>query len=222
MFTGIIECVGRVVALDRHGGDARLVVAGRWPDDDLPGVALGDSVAINGTCLTVVAFEAVQDEVRMQFDASHETLARTSLGQLRTESRCNLERALQVGGRLGGHWVTGHVDDTGRLSRVQRRGDAWDLEYSMPAALEPEVVGKGSIAIDGVSLTVNRVWPEHFAVTIIPHTKANTQLLEGGAGKVVNLETDLLAKYIRRMMRFRDGAEAGSSIDEEFLKRTGF
>ena len=158
----------------------------------------------------------------MQFDASHETLARTSLGQLRTESRCNLERALQVGGRLGGHWVTGHVDDTGRLSRVQRRGDAWDLEYSMPAALEPEVVGKGSIAIDGVSLTVNRVWPEHFAVTIIPHTKANTQLLEGGAGKVVNLETDLLAKYIRRMMRFRDGAEAGSSIDEEFLKRTGF
>ena len=130
MFTGIIECVGRVVALDRHGGDARLVVAGRWPDDDLPGVALGDSVAINGTCLTVVAFEAVQDEVRMQIDASHETLARTSLGQLRTESRCNLERALQVGGRLGGHWVTGHVDDTGRLSRVQRRGDAWDLEYS--------------------------------------------------------------------------------------------
>ena len=83
-------------------------------------------------------------------------------------------------------------------------------------------MGKGSIAIDGVSLTVNRVWPEHFAVTIIPHTKANTQLLEGGAGKVVNLETDLLAKYIRRMMRFRDGAEAGSSIDEEFLKRTGF
>ncbi len=222
MFTGIIETLGKVVSLNRRGGDARLVIAASWPANDLPGVALGDSVAINGTCLTVVEFEVRGADVRMEFDASHETLACTSLGELRPGGVCNLERALQVGGRLGGHWVTGHVDATGRLTRATRRGEAWDLEYGLPAELEPEVVAKGSIAIDGVSLTVNRVWSGHFGVTIIPHTEANTQLLQSGVGKVVNLETDLLAKYIRRMMRFSVASAAGSGVDEAFLKRAGF
>jgi riboflavin synthase len=222
MFTGIIETMGQVTALTRRGGDARLEMAANWPSDDLPGVALGDSVSINGTCLTVVAFDVHGAKVRMQFDASHETLTCTSLGALRAGVPCNLERALQVGGRLGGHWVTGHVDATGRLTRINKRGEAWDLEYSLPADLEPEVVAKGSVAIDGVSLTVNRVWAEHFGVTIIPHTEANTQLLQGGVGKVVNLETDLLAKYIRRMMRFDGQPGADSGVNEELLKRAGF
>lgn len=222
MFTGIIECVGKVVHIDRKGGDARLEIGARWPGGDLPGVALGDSVAINGTCLTVVQIAVVDGAAHLQFDASHETLARTSLAQLRPASPCNLERALQVGGRLGGHWVTGHVDDTGKLTRSNRRGEAIDLEYSLPSALEPEVVGKGSIAIDGVSLTVNRVWPGHFSVTIIPHTQSSTQLLTDGVGKVVNLETDLLAKYIRRMMQFGVGAAPATGVDQDLLQRSGF
>ena len=222
MFTGIIECIGQIERIRRKGGDARLEVSARWPDGETPGVALGDSVAINGTCLTVVQFESSAGGVHLHFDASHETLARTSLGDLRPASTCNLERALQVGARLGGHWVTGHVDATARLVRSNRRGDAIDLEYSLPKELEAEVVGKGSIAIDGVSLTVNRVWPEHFAVTIIPHTQCNTQLLTGGVGKTVNLETDLLAKYIRRMLQLKVNRPTSSAADAELLLRAGF
>lgn len=223
MFTGIIESVGKVAEIKRLGEDARISVRVSWPDAVYPGVNLGDSVAINGTCLTAVAIEIREGGVLLSFDASHETLARTSLGALGPGGVCNIERALRVGDRLGGHWVTGHVDGTGTLTRVVRRGGALDLTYAMPAELEPEVVAKGSIAIDGVSLTVNKVGPKQFGVTIIPHTQGNTQLLEGGAGKIVNLETDLLAKYIRRMMGLRTAATDGAGdVDVGLLERSGF
>lgn len=220
MFTGLIEALGSIASIERTASDARLEVSAVWPGPTATpsaaggAVGLGDSVAVNGCCLTVVRFEADGEALRMWFDASHETLARTSLGQLQRGDQVNLERALRVGDRLGGHWVTGHVDAVGQRVAVRRNGEAWDLDYALPAALEPEVVEKGSVAIDGVSLTVNRVWPGHLGVTIIPHTAAHTQLLAGAdrgavhdtTARAVNLETDLLAKHVRRLAGFGGAA----------------
>ena len=223
MFTGIIEALGEIVSVVKGAEDARVRVAMRWPTAELPGVAMGDSVAINGTCLTVVQIETQPGgRVVLDFDASHETLALTSLGTLRAGGKVNVERALCVGDRLGGHWVTGHVDGAGTLMAVQRSGDAWDLSYRMPKQMEPEVVQKGSICIDGVSLTVNRVWPEHFAVTLIPHTVAHTQLLDGGVGKTVNLESDIVGKYLRRFMQLGVAANSGGGVDLQTIRDAGF
>ena len=151
------------------------------------------------------------------------TLACTSLGILKPGTACNLERALRVGDRLGGHFVSGHVDATGTLDRVVERDGAFDLTYRVPAALEPEIAAKGSVAVDGVSLTVNRIWPGHFSVTVIPHTARMTQLLDGGAGKIANLETDVLAKYVRRAVSLGEtGAGATTALETDLLERAGF
>jgi len=160
----------------------------------------------------------------MGFDVSHETLACTRLGDLLVGERVNLERALRLGDRLGGHLVSGHVDGVGRLVEVHDRGDAWDLTYALPPDLEPEVVVKGSIAVDGVSLTVNRTPGGQVQVTIIPHTAAHTQLLQGGVGKRVHIETDLLAKHVRRLLQFVPAAapQAGSGVSVALLERAGF
>ena len=217
MFTGIIETMGDVIALQRRGADARLEVQAQWPDEAPPGVKLGDSVAINGTCLTVVSFTSAGDKVRMAFDASHETLRLTSLGALSVGDTCNLERALRPSDRLGGHIVTGHVDCTGVRKSVVQTGDCWDVTYELPAAIAQEVAQKGSIAIDGVSLTVNRVTATTFSVTLIPHTVACTQLLQGAGTKRVNLESDLLAKYVRRLL-----GGSGGGLTAEKLVSAGF
>ena len=222
MFTGIIESVGKLTALRSTGDSARVTVLASWADGEVPGVSLGDSVAVNGVCLTVVEHTATPDGVSLAFDVSHETLARTSLGDLGVGGVVNLERALRVGDRLGGHWVTGHVDATGTRSKVVDRGEAWDLIYRVPKALEPELVAKGSVCIDGVSLTVNRVWEGHFSVTIIPHTAANTQLLEGQAAKTVNLETDIVGKYLRRFIDLGLGKTGEEGITLEKLAGYGF
>ncbi len=200
MFTGIIESVGRLKQRTTQGQDARLVVRALWTVGDLPGVAMGDSVAVNGVCLTVVGFALAENHVDLSFDVSHETLDKSSLGALNEAGVVNLERALRVGDRMGGHWVTGHVDAVGQRVEVLDRGQSWDISYRMPEVLEPELVAKGSICIDGVSLTVNRVWDQHFSVTIIPHTVKHTQLLEGQGIKTVNLETDIVGKYLRRFV----------------------
>lgn len=222
MFTGIIEAVGAIARVERRGGDARLVLRAPWRDGALPGVAIGDSVAVNGVCLTVVAAAVEGPTALLSFDASHETLARTALGSLAAGARVNLERALRLGDRLGGHWVTGHVDGLGRLVAVEPRGEARDLRYEVPSTLEPEIVEKGSIAIDGVSLTVNAVWPGGLRVTIIPHTAHATQLLEGGAGKAVHLETDIVAKHLRRLAAFAGASHATGGVDTALLARAGF
>ncbi len=225
MFTGLIESKGRVDQVVRRGEGARITVTARWPgaDHTSTGAGIGDSVAINGVCLTVVDVRAAGGDARLCFDASHETLACTSLGQLAAGTTCNLERALRIGDRLGGHFVSGHVDDRGHLERIIDRGDAQDLEYRVPSSLEAEIAAKGSVAIDGVSLTVNRVWAGHFSVTIIPHTARMTQLLDGGVGKTVNIETDVLAKYVRRVVQMGSSpTDIEGGLSASLLERSGF
>ena len=193
-------------------------MAATWPDGQHPGAKLGDSVAINGTCLTVVALAGDAKRVLLDFDASHETLRLTSLGKLSVGARCNLERAVRPSDRLGGHLVTGHVDCTGKLLSAVRKGDCWDLTYSLPDTIAAEVAQKGSIAIDGVSLTVNGVQNGRFTVTVIPHTVTSTPPLDGKRDKAVNLESDLLAKYVRRLLLF----QSVGRIDAKTLADAGF
>lgn len=206
MFTGLVEAVATVTAVDRAGGGARVHVTVRWPDG-AGHTRLGDSVAVNGACLTVIAITVNGDTEDLGFDLSHETLARTTFGTAAPGLPCNVERAMRLGDRLGGHIVTGHVDGVGHLLRKTEHPAGWDLIYQLPETLWPEVVEKGSVCIDGVSLTVNALqgaqWPARgLGVTIVPHTAAHTQLLHGETGKAVHVETDIVAKHIRRLAEF--------------------
>jgi riboflavin synthase len=192
MFTGIINFLGRVAELS-DGSGRDLVVATDMPLDDL---AIGASVAHSGICLTVV--DKAPRRYRVQ--ASGETLARTTLGRWRPGQRLNLERSLRLGDELGGHLVFGHVDAVGSVRRLERVAESWRLEVAMPPELAPLVAVKGSIAVDGVSLTVNEALPDGLVVNIIPHTWAHTTLGDLGLGDPVNLEVDMLARYVARQL----------------------
>ena len=193
MFTGIIEAVGRLAGLEARGGDARLRIdVGALPFAD---AKLGESVAVNGVCLTVVAFDAGHFEA----DASNETLGLTTLGGLREGAPLNLERAMLPTDRLGGHLVSGHVDGVGRVLDVREDARAQRWRFGMPAELAKYVARKGSICVDGVSLTVNAVEDEAFEVALVPHTVANTAFAAARAGDPVNLEVDLVARYLERL-----------------------
>jgi riboflavin synthase len=193
MFTGIIQSVGRVRALDPVGGDTRLVVD--TGDLDLTDVALGDSIAVSGVCLTAVALDAAG----FAADVSTETLSRTTLGELAAGSRVNLEKALRLADRLGGHLVSGHVDGVGRVVSVtdDARSQRWVFEA--PPELARYIATKGSIAINGVSLTVNEVDGARFGVNLIPHTVEKTTFSDFGVGARVNLEVDMVARYVERL-----------------------
>ena len=194
MFTGIIEGVGRIAALDHRGGDVRLSVAvGTLPFD---AVQLGESIAVNGVCLTVIAF----DDTSFAADASTETLSLTTLGGLQVGAAVNLERAMRPTDRLGGHLVSGHVDGVGRVSSVHDDARAQRWRFSAPAALLRYIAKKGSICVDGVSLTVNEVDDEGFDVALIPHTVSHTAFAETRVGDAVNLEIDLVARYVERLL----------------------
>ncbi len=190
MFTGIIESIGRVSSLEHGAASSRLVVDA---PEIVASVALGDSVSVGGACLTL----AVCDGKQLHFDAVKETLARTALGQLVVGSRVNLERAMRADSRLDGHIVQGHVDDTGRVKGLERRGDGVQLLIGCSAEFSDLLVGKGSVAIDGVSLTVVGVKADAFDVVLIPHTLKETTLGEFEPGRQVNLEADILGKYVR-------------------------
>lgn len=198
MFTGLIQGVGRLRALEPRGGDVRIHIdTGTLPFAD---VAMGESIAVNGVCLTVVAFDAQS----FAADASTETLALTTLGQLREGQPLNLERALQAQDRLGGHLVSGHVDGVGRVLDVHEDGRAQRWRFSLPRALAKYVAKKGSVCVDGVSLTVNGVDAESFDVALIPHTVSHTAFAETRVGDAVNLEIDLVARYVERLLQERD------------------
>ena len=217
MFTGIIQAIGEVAALDQHGGDLRLRI--RTGKLDLDDVALGDSIAVNGVCLTAV--ELPGDG--FVADVSRETLSLTSLGQLRTGSPVNLEKALTLATRLGGHLVSGHVDGMGKV--LERHDDARSVRFAIeaPAELARYIAHKGSITVDGTSLTVNAVDGRRFELNIVPHTLQETIMSGYAAGRRVNLEVDLVARYLERLLLGDKAAASGSTgVDLAMLVRAGF
>lgn len=194
MFTGIVQDLGRIIALEPRAGDVRLRVAvERLP---LGAVRTGDSIAVSGVCLTVVEHDAGS----FAADVSNETLALTTLGELTTGSQVNLEPALRAGDPLGGHLVSGHVDGVGRVVALEQDARSWRIRFETPAGLERYVARKGSIAIDGVSLTVNEVEGRGFGINIIPHTWQVTTIGGYAPGRRVNLEIDPIARYVERLL----------------------
>jgi riboflavin synthase len=195
MFTGLVQAVGRLLASETRGGDRRLRIAtGELPMDD---VQAGESIAVNGVCLTVVAFDAASFEA----DASNETLALTTLGSLALGAPLNLERALLPTTRLGGHLVAGHVDGIGRVEAIADDGRSQRWRVEAPAALLRYVAVKGSICVDGVSLTVNAVDAGGFEFNLVPHTLEHTAFAATPIGAAVNLEVDLIARYAERLLQ---------------------
>ena len=197
MFTGLIQGVGRLRTREARGGDLRFTIdVGTLPFKD---VALGESIAVNGCCLTVVDFDASSFAI----DASNETLALTTLGALREGAALNLERAMQAQDRFGGHIVSGHVDGVGRVIDIQPDARAQRWRFAMPQALAKYIAKKGSICVDGVSLTVNEAGEDFFEVALIPHTISHTAFAETRLGDAVNLEIDLVARYVERLLQER-------------------
>jgi riboflavin synthase len=195
MFTGLVEATGVVSALAPRGPGMRLGLQAQLAGEP---IALGESIAVDGVCLSVDAIVPGGFEV----DASAETLARTTLGGLAAGSLVHLERAVQVNDRLGGHLVTGHVDGVGRVAARKEVGDGLWMSFQLPGELEKFVAEKGSIAVLGVSLTVNATGPASFEVTLIPHTLSKTKLASLKAGDPVNLEVDIIARYLARLISF--------------------
>ena len=219
MFTGIVEEVGILKSIRRGASSAVLEIAARTVLED---IHLGDSIAVNGVCLTATSFTGSS----FTADVMHETLDRSSLAALRPGSRVNLERAMAANGRFGGHIVAGHVDGVGTVLETKRDDNAvWYTIAAGPEVLR-YVVEKGSITIDGISLTVARVGPESFAISAIPHTVAVTVLKDRRAGDKVNLETDIIGKYVEKLLTTGPVQTAEpkqtSGITKDFLTRYGF
>lgn len=211
MFTGLIEASGSVERFERRGPGAQITIAA--PPTLVAELVLGESVACDGACLTVTHAAGHNFTV----DASAETLSRTTLGERKLGDRLHLERALRVGDRLGGHMVAGHIDATGRVLRRQPVGRSIAMWFTAPEAVSRYLVAKGSIAIDGVSLTVNGVDAQGFDVVLIPHTQGVVHLAEKPVGARVNLEADIIGKYVERLMGGRSGG-----VDMTTLARAGF
>ena len=216
MFTGIITAVGTIAALQPRGGDMRLRIdTGKL---DLSDVQLGDSIAVSGVCLT--AIELPGDG--FWADASRETLELTILGEIAPGMQVNLEKALTPTTRLGGHLVSGHVDGIGTVSEWRPDGRSWRLRVQAPDALARYIAAKGSICVDGVSLTVNRVDGAAFELNIVPHTLAETTLVNFQVGRRVNLEVDLIARYLERLLLGDRAARPGGDLTEALLREHGF
>ena len=200
MFTGIVTALGDVKAVERLPGLVRLAVAAPY---DAADVAIGASIAHEGCCLTVVEATPQQNGLRYVVEVAAESLALTTLGGLKAGDQVNLERSLRVGDELGGHMVQGHVDGLGEVLAVTGDGEGWRLRINPPASITPLIAPKGSIAINGVSLTVNEADDEGFGVLIIPHTWSVTTLSRLKAGDKVNLEADMMARYAARLIEAR-------------------
>ncbi len=193
MFTGIVRAIGRVEALDGRDGDVELVVGSGGLD--LDSASVGDSICVAGACLTVTRLQ----RGAFAADVSRETLSRTTLGSLAVGSRVNLEPALRAGDPLGGHYVTGHVDGLAKVVELREDARSWRVVFEVPAELARYVASKGSVTVDGVSLTVNEVEGRRFGVNLIPHTREVTTLGDLAPGAAVNLEVDVIARYVERL-----------------------
>ncbi|MDB5339184.1 MAG: ribE [Planctomycetaceae bacterium] len=194
MFTGLVEGQATVRGVLPEGAAVRLVLD--MPPEFVGEARLGDSIALNGCCLTVVSIT----RSRFDFQAGTETLSKTNLGELRPGSRVNVERAVAVGARLGGHFVQGHVDGTGQVELIEQDGEWTTMWFRVPRPLTLQMVHKGSITVDGISLTLVNVEPERFSVALIPHTLAVTTLGQKTVGGTVNIETDILGKYVQKLI----------------------
>lgn len=215
MFTGLIEEVGQVQRLRREGAGAKLAIQGQHTTSSL---AIGDSIAVEGACLTVTRTAPTLFEA----DLSEETLARTTLGALQAGDFVNLERPLRPTDRLGGHFVTGHIDGVGNIRQIRETGGMWWCSIDYPEALRPLLVEKGSVAVDGISLTVAALEDASFGVAIIPHTYQETTLQYKQVGRRVNLEADLLGKYVIRYLRGLGPLTGKAALTESRLQELGF
>ena len=225
MFTGIIQGEGRIARLDAKGSEMRLLIS---PSFEIPSIVDGESIAVNGVCLSVETHSGSN----FSLYASAETMRRTTLGELREGSAVNLERALALGDRLGGHIVAGHVDCVATVESAVPRGDSIAVSMRYPEAFSNEVVEKGSIALDGISLTVNECQPGRFSVNIIPDTQLRTTMRHWKPGVHVNMETDVIGKYVKHLLGAYTGKAAGnpfggdaseaSRITRAYLLENGF
>ncbi|MFK8067785.1 MAG: riboflavin synthase [Gammaproteobacteria bacterium] len=217
MFTGIIQSVGNIAAIKSSKMDSRLKVnVGTMSFND---VEMGESISINGACMTVVAF----DKKSFSVDVSRESLALTTLGGLKAGSAVNLERAMQLSDRLGGHLVSGHIDGLGEITQRAKEGKSTRFSIRVPKDLAKYIAHKGSVCVDGVSLTVNKVNGNEFSLQIIPHTLQETIFSEYIVGSKVNIEVDLIARYLERLiMKDESNDEDVSGVTAELLSRTGF
>ncbi|MEJ2170627.1 MAG: riboflavin synthase [Desulfobacterales bacterium] len=219
MFTGIIEGLGTIREIRSQGQGSRMTLDA---DFALEGTGIGDSISVSGACLTVVKI----DGRRVQVDVSPETLSKTTFGSARIGDRVNLERALRLSDRIDGHLVSGHVDGTGIVALKQRKGNATVIAFNVPETISHYIIQKGSVAVDGISLTVNNCGTDRFEVGIIPHTAELTTISFKNVGDLVNIETDMIGKYVERFItgKPRDKGERGSggALDKAFLAKTGF
>lgn len=214
MFTGIIEEIGKVKSVDRHSNSIKLTISANRIMSD---VKIGDSIATNGICLTVTTFT----EDSFTVDVMPETMMTTNFKSLKINDKVNLERALPLNGRLGGHIVSGHIDGVGTLTKKYKDDKAIRMSFSAPSDILDFIVKKGSIAIDGISLTVTDVDSTSFSVSIIEHTQGETTLTSKKIGDTVNLENDVIAKYVEKLLnREEKGNEKRLSLD--FLESNGF
>ena len=217
MFTGIVEEKGVVDRISRGANSAELFIKA---EKVLEGTAIGDSIAVNGVCLTVTSINGSI----FSADVMHETLNRSSLASLRSGSRVNLERAMQMGGRFGGHIVSGHIDGTGRIISIRKDDNAIWYQISASPQILRYIVEKGSITVDGISLTVAKTDEGTFSISAIPHTVAVTVLSDRREGDTVNLENDIIGKYVEKLMQPSEDVkkESSSGLTQEFLSMHGF
>jgi riboflavin synthase len=219
MFTGIIEGFGTITGIRPAGEGRRIAIAA---DFSLDGTKIGDSIAVNGACLTAVSLS----KTRFEVDVSPETLDKTTLKNAKVGDRTNIERALRLSDRLDGHLVSGHIDGTGQIIHKTRQGNAILVGFAVSKALARYMIPKGSVAIDGISLTINNCDANDFEVSIIPHTADITTIGIKNIGDTVNIETDMIGKYVEKFLANPEGKDkkesSGKPVDMEFLVKTGF
>ncbi|KPK29523.1 MAG: riboflavin synthase subunit alpha [Nitrospira bacterium SG8_3] len=218
MFTGLVEGIGDVKEIQRVREDMRLTIL---PLFDMSDSRQGDSISVNGVCLSITGMQGGA----FSMDVSGETLSRSAMGQLKPGDKVNLERALRLGDRLGGHLVSGHVDGVGKILKKEQKERSWLFRVGIDEALTRYTIAKGSIAVEGISLTINDCQDTYFEVNIIPQTAQETTILQKRVGDLVNIETDMIGKYVEKFFQ-KQGApkekERSSRIDEEMLRKHGF